>query len=54
MLAARNHAKLHYIPCPLIYSKGSKNYEMDGLHFSETGYSEFANGIYGSVKRLLN
>ena len=54
MLAGRNHVKLHYIHCPLKYSRGSKHYETDGLHFSEAGYNEFANGIYDSVKRLLD
>ena len=53
MLAARNHVKLHYFPCPLTYSRGSKNYETDGLHFSECGYNEFANGIYDTVERIL-
>ena len=54
MLKKRNKAKLHYIPCPFKYSRTSKNYETDGLHFSEIGYSNFADGILNLVYDLLS
>ena len=53
MLKRRNEAKVHYIPCPFNYNRTSKNYERDGLHFSEIGYSNFAGGIWESVYTLL-
>ena len=54
MLANRTEVGLHYIPCPLKYCTSSRNYETDGLHFSESGYKEFAIGILNPVYSLLN
>ena len=53
MLAARTNNQLHYISCPIKYSHKSKNYETDGLHFSELGYAELASQILAPVNSLL-
>ena len=54
MLSARMNNKLHYISCPIKYERGSKNFESDGLHFSERGYAEFAKSISVVVNSLLS
>ena len=54
MLEARTSNKLHYIPCPIQYAIGSKNYESDGLHFSERGYFEFGKSLAITVDALLS
>ena len=53
LLKATNLSRMHYHACPLTYSRGNKNYEPDGLHFSEQGYKGFANGISQLVYSLL-
>ena len=53
MLAARTNNQLHYISCPIKYNHKSKNYETDGLHFSELGYAELASQILAPVNSLL-
>ena len=54
MLSARMNNKLHYISCPIKYEIGSKNFESDGLHFSERGYAELAKSLSITVNSLLS
>ena len=54
MLSTRMNNKLHYIPCPIKYERGSKNFESDGLHFSERGYAELAKSLSITVNSLLS
>ena len=53
MLADRANSRLYYIPSPLTYTPTTRYYESDGLHFSEFGYQELANGISDTVHNLL-
>ena len=53
MLADRANSRLYYIPSPLKYTPTTRHYESDGLHFSEFGYQELANGISDTVHNLL-
>ena len=54
MLSTRMNNKLHYMPCPIKYEIGSKNFESDGLHFSEHGYAELAKSLSITVNSLLS
>ena len=54
MLATRNKAGMYYMDCPFEYSQYSDNFDPDGLHFSTSGSSEFAEGILKKVLEILN
>ena len=42
-----------YTPCPFNFSPNSRNFDTDGLHFSEIGYQAFGEGLSGVVSNFL-
>jgi len=42
-----------YTPCPFKFSPNSRNFDTDGLHFSEIGYQVFGEGLSGVVSNFF-
>ena len=52
--ASDSNGFVRYFPCPVVYSRDSRNFEPDGLHFSEEGYKFLASQLLKIVKPIFD